>query len=304
MRVFVTGASGVVGRRAVPLFVAAGHSVTAIGRTTDKRAAIARAGAQPVSADLFDRAQIDRAAAGHDAIVNLATHMPTSTSRMMLPWSWRENDRIRRDASALLVEAAITLGVSRFVQESFAPVYPDCGDNWIDERTPLAPVRYNRTVSDAEHSAERFTTAGGTGVVLRFAGFYGPDAFTTHDMGNMVRRGWSPIPGSPSAFVSSISHDDAATAVVAALGVPAGAYNVTDDEPLRRLEYVEVMAKALHVGPPHFMPPWTSHLMGSLGQLLSRSQRMSNQKFRAAAPAWSLRFRSAREGLPRALEAR
>ena len=60
---------------------------------------------------------------------------------------------------------------------SFAPVYPDRGDQWIDERTPIAPVRYNRTVADAERSAER-PRSGGAGVVLRFAMFYGPSWFT------------------------------------------------------------------------------------------------------------------------------
>ena len=62
---------------------------------------------------------------------------------MFLPWAWRENDRLRRVASATLVDAAISVGVMRFVQESFAPVYPDCGDRWIDETERIAPVRYN-----------------------------------------------------------------------------------------------------------------------------------------------------------------
>ena len=95
--------------------------------------------------------------------------------------------------------------------------------------------------------------------------------------------------------------DDAATAVVESLALPAGAYNVTDDEPVRRREYVDVIAKAIGVAPPRFMPPWTARLMGSLGQLLSRSERMSNRKLRTAAPGWTLRFPSVREGLPEAL---
>ena len=61
--------------------------------------------------------------------------------------------------------------VSRFVQESFAPVYPDCGDRWIDEGTPIRPVRYNRTIADAEAAADHFSRRGRIGVVLRFAAF-------------------------------------------------------------------------------------------------------------------------------------
>ena len=301
MRVLVTGASGVIGRRAVPLLVAAGHRVTAVGRSDAKRAALARAGAEPVDLDLFDLGQVRRAIAAHEAVINLATHMPSSTVRMMLPWSWRENDRIRREGSATLVNAAMIEGVGRFVQESFAPSYPDCGDAWIDESTPYEPVRYNRTVLDAERAVERFTMSGRIGVILRFAAFYGPDAFTLHDMADVVRRGWSPLPGRPEAFISSISHDDAATAVVESLALPAGAYNVTDDEPVHRREYVDIIATAIGAAPPRFMPPWAVRLMGSLGQLLSRSERMSNRKLRAATPGWVPRFPSVHEGLPEAL---
>jgi nucleoside-diphosphate-sugar epimerase len=301
MRIFVTGASGVIGRRAVPLLIEAGHEVTAIGRTPDKCSALERAGARAVGVDLFDIGQLRRAIAGHDVVVNLATHMPSTTMRMMLPWEWRENDHVRREGSAALVDAAIAENVSRFVQESFAPLYPDCGYKWIDESTPLRPVAYNRTVLDAERAVDRFATNGRVGVVLRFAAFYGPDAFTTRDMADMVRRGWSPLPGSPNAFLSSISHNDAASAVVSSLSIPSGAYNVADDEPVRRREYVDIIARTLGVRPPRFMPGWTVKLMGSVGALLSRSERMTNRKLRSADPTWSLRYPTVREGLPAAL---
>ena len=66
--------------------------------------------------------------------------------------------------------------MQRFVQESFAPIYADNGDGWIDETAPVKAARYNRTTLDAERSADRFTAGGGTGVALRFGWFYGPDA--------------------------------------------------------------------------------------------------------------------------------
>src|ERR1044071_3947595 len=98
--------------------------------------------------------------------------MPRSSVRMLLPWEWRENDRIRREGSAALVDAAMHAGVARFIQESFAPVYEDGGDRWIDEQWPIRPTAYNRTVADAERSAARFAAAGGVGIVTRFAAFY------------------------------------------------------------------------------------------------------------------------------------
>ena len=195
MRIFVTGATGVTGRRAVPLLIAAGHEVTAVARSPEKAAALERAGARAAQVDLFDAATMRRAVEGHDTVVNLATAVPPS-SRALLPGAWKEMDRIRRDASAILVDAALAGGVGRFVQESFAPIYADNGDGWIDEGWTMRPARYNRSTLDAEASAERFTRGGGTGVVLRFGWFYGPDAGgATLDMIGFVRKGWSPAPG-------------------------------------------------------------------------------------------------------------
>jgi len=151
LRIFVTGATGVVGRCAVPMLIAAGHEVTAVGRNPEKRRQLERAGAEPVDLDLFAPEDVRRAVAGHDAVVNLATHIQPGT-RAMVPWLWRENDRLRRTASAILSEAARAAGVRRFIQESFAPIYPDRGDRWIDETVPLQPVRFNRSVLDAECS--------------------------------------------------------------------------------------------------------------------------------------------------------
>ena len=194
MRIFLTGATGVIGRRALPLLIGAGHSVTAVVRRPQSHAELVRAGATPIEVDLFAADAVRKTVAGHDAVVNLATHMPAGY-RAFLPGAWAENDRIRRFASANLVDAAMATGATRLIQESFAPVYPDRGDQWIDERTPIAPVRYNRTVADAERSAERFSGSGGAGVVLRFAMFYGPDSWFTRDLIGYVRRGWAPIPG-------------------------------------------------------------------------------------------------------------
>jgi 2-alkyl-3-oxoalkanoate reductase len=109
----------------------------------------------------------------------------------------------------------------------------------------VKPSKYNRTVLDAERSAERFTRGGRQGIVLRFAAFYGPDSPQTQEMIKFARKGWAPLPGSPTSFFSSLSHDDAATAVLAALNAEAGTYNVVDDEPLRHHEYFESLAKYL-----------------------------------------------------------
>jgi nucleoside-diphosphate-sugar epimerase len=305
-RVFVTGATGVVGRRVVKALVDLGYRVTAVGRTPTKRASLEQMGAVAVASPSDERGRISRKLAtdvlrGHDAVINLATHMPPTTARMLLPWEWRENDEIRRHDSAALVDAAVTAGVRRFIQESFAPIYADGGDRWLDESLPLHPARSSRTVLDAEQAVARFTRSGGTGIVLRFGALYGPDAVLA-EMVKAVRKGWSPIPGAPDAYWSSLAQDDAAGATVAALApsVPAGTYNIIDDEPLPRSEWVASLARAVDAPAPKFMPSWMTGLAGSGVRLLSRSQRISNEKFSRTAK-WSPKWPSAREGLVEAI---
>lgn len=297
MKVLVTGATGVVGRRLVPLLGRDGHHVTAVARSPVARAELAGRGVTAIDVDLFDPRAVRQAIDGHDAVVNLATHIPGSSTTMFLPWAWRENDRLRRDASATLVDACIAAGVSRFVQESFAPVYADRGDQWIDETQPIKPVRYNRTVADAEASAERFTRLGGTGIVLRFAAFYGSDAFQTTEMISWVRKGRAPMPGAATAYISSVSHADAATAAAAALTLPAGTYNVVDDQPVTHRAFFDLMADAIGVAPPKLPPSWLTPLFGSLGEMASRSLRISNRKLKAASD-WRPIYESVRQGFP------
>jgi nucleoside-diphosphate-sugar epimerase len=300
VKVFVTGATGVIGRRLVPILRRTGHDVTGVARSTASRDELERHGAAAVNVDLVDSQAVARVVAGHDAVINLATHIPHSSAAIFLPWAWRENDTLRRVASSAIADACIATGVPRFIQESFAPVYPDRGDQWVDERTPISPVRYNRTIADAEASAERFTRSGRLGIVLRFGAFYGPDARQTRDLIAWVKKGWAPVPGLPDAYVSSVSHDDAAAAVAAAVTLPAGTYNVVDDQPVTRREFVDSLADALRVNRPKLPPTWIMPLLGSLGELLGRSIRISNTKLRSSSH-WSPIYPSVREGWPAVL---
>lgn len=295
MRLFMTGATGVIGRRAVPLLLAKGHEVTAVGRSRTRLARLAQAGATPATVDLFDRTAVMTAMRGHDAVVNLATHVPGPGFRAFLPGAWAENDRIRKDGSAILADAAIALGVPRFVQESFALTYPDSGARWVDETLAPQPARYNRTAIDAELSAERVTRAGGIGVALRFSLLYGAGDAFTRDILRYVARGWLPLLGRPDGYVPMVTQDDAASAVVASLDVPAGVYNVVDDEPLTRRDLGETLASLLGVSPPKLPPLWIASLLGSMGETITRSVRLSNGKLRAAG-VWTPRYPSGREG--------
>jgi nucleoside-diphosphate-sugar epimerase len=232
--------------------------------------------------------------AGHHTVINIATRIP-SGMKAMLPGAFNENARIRREASQNLAAAAIATRAQRFIQESFAPVYPDRGDEWIDESVPIQPSSYVETVRDAESAAAEFTKSGGAGVVLRFSMFYGPDSSITRDIVKAVCKGIAPVFGGPDGYMSSLWTDDAASAVFYALRVPAGTYNVTDNEPLRRSEALGLLASALGTKPPRMAPRWVTRMAGSLGDTLGRSIRLSNAKFRNAS-GWTPAVASVRQG--------
>jgi nucleoside-diphosphate-sugar epimerase len=303
MRVFVTGATGVIGRRAIPLLLRAGHRVTAAVRSPDRVHVLERLGASALALDLFDADAVRLAMVGHDTVINLATHVPSGTLRQFVPGAWKEMDCIRKEGSALLADAAIAAGARRFVQESFAPIYPDCGDRWIREDTPPEPARYNRTVLFAEASAERFARSDRIGIALRFAFLYGSEDRFTNNVFRYVRHGWLPILGRPEGFYSMVNHEDAASAVVAALDAPSGIYNVVDDEPLTRHEFGDALAEMLNVRSPRLPPVWLVTFTGGLGETIARSLRISNSKLKKETD-WTPQYPTARTGWLAALRAR
>ncbi len=294
MKIFVAGATGVIGRRLLPLLIDAGSEVTAVARSKAKAELLTKQGATPVSVSLFDAEALKAAVAGHNTVINVTTRIPSGL-RILLPGAFSENIRIRREASKNLANAAIATRAQRFVQESFAPAYPDRGDEWIDEDVPIMPGSYIESVREAESAASVFTRSGGAGVVLRFSMLYGPDSSLTLDMIDFVKKGIAPVFGGGDGFMSSLWTDDAAAAVFASLRVPSGVYNVTDNVPMRRREVFDHLAHALGVKPPRIPPKWLTRLTGSVGDTLGRSHRLSNARFRQAS-GWVPRVPSVREG--------
>ncbi|CAN5519745.1 SDR family oxidoreductase [soil metagenome] len=295
MKVLLTGGTGVLGRRAVPLLLKAGHDVVAVSRRADGDDRLRLQGADPLRLDVFDRDAVVQAAQGVDAIVNIATSIPS--------WPfprrrWDANDRLRRDASAAMSAAAIAVG-ARFVQESFAPAYPGRGSQWITEDVPLEPIDQVQTVVDAEASAGEVTAAGGLGVVLRFGLFYDAGSAQTRQMLSYARRGRLPLPGPADAYSSMVHVEDAAAAVVAALGVPAGTYNVVEDEPMTRAAHAAVLADLL--GRRRVRPLPAVLGRAPVLRVLARSQRISNTKLTSASD-WATRHPNVREGWAQVLQ--
>ena len=105
MKVFVTGATGVIGHRVIPKLIQTGHQVTGVARTDQKAVVLRRLGATPVQVDLFDAAALKPVMAGHEAVANLATNVPP-LEQVMQPTAWDMHNRIRNEASVSLTRAA------------------------------------------------------------------------------------------------------------------------------------------------------------------------------------------------------
>ncbi|WP_325525207.1 NAD-dependent epimerase/dehydratase family protein [Lentzea sp.] len=187
------GATGVIGREAVPRLRAAGHEVGVLDRRTTS---------------MFDAVRLASAFAGCDAVVNLATRIPLS-AKAVLASAWAENNRIRTEGSAAVAEAARLAGVGRIVQEGISFVYADGGDRELDEDAPLDPVGHVASSVQAQHNV----LAHPGGVFLRIGMLIGGEAQSPPVL---VGDGW----------MSVVHPGDAAAAVVAALDAPPGIYNV------------------------------------------------------------------------------
>ena len=296
-RIFVAGGTGVLGRRAVRALVAAGHDVTVLARSREKAESIRGWGATPAEIDLFDAAGRGRRSRGprrggqpgdphppHQQgrhAGRMEGERPHPHARVRGTWSTPRSPPgpavTSRSRSASSTPTAATPGSTRNRRSTSSAT-----------STPL-------TASLGE--TERFTAAGGVGVFLRFGMFYAPDAHHVIDQVAWARRGVSMEAGALDAYKSMVHADDAAAAVVAALQVPAGIYNVVDDEPLTRGEHIALTAELVGRAKLKRVVHRMRHLAGSKVDVLTRSQRVSNRRFREAS-GWTPRYPSIREGYP------
>ena len=265
MRIFVAGATGVIGRRLVPMLVANGHRVTAMTRSADKAPAIEALGAEAAVTDVFDAERLTEAvgAARPEAVIDQLTDLPAAMNPRKAETELAGNDRIRTEGTANLVAAARGAGASAFVAQSIAFAYAYDGDGLKTEDDPLAldaAWPWRRSV-EAVRELETATTGtdGLRGVALRYGFVYGPG--TSFDpaggpTAEMVRKRRYPVVGRGGGVFSFVHIDDAARAAVHAVeGDASGVFNVADDEPAPLRDWLPVYAEAIGASPPAECPP-------------------------------------------------
>lgn len=310
MRVFLAGATGVIGRRLRPLLLAEGHEVIGMTRSGARAEQLRAAGAEAVVADAFEAEELKRvvAEARPDAVIHQLTSIPSRIDPRKMERDFAVNDRLRSEGTANLVAAAKAAGVTRVLAQSVAFFYaPGPPGTVHDERDPLlraeqaGPVKRS---AEALGSLER-TVLDAAGTVLRYGYFYGPGSAISREgsTGREVARGRLPIVGSGAGVWSFIHVDDAAAATVAALGAEKpGVFNIVDDEPARAADWIPELARALGASRPHKVPALLARLVaGSYGvTLMTQAQGASNALVKREL-GWSPRYASWREGFKVAL---
>ena len=193
MRVFLAGASGVIGQLLVPLLVADGHVVAGMTRTPARTHRLRELGAEPVVCDVFDAEALREAVLAFrpDAVLHQLTDLPDDVAR--LSDFAQANTRMRAEGTRNLLAAAAAAQVRGFVAQSIA---------WS-----LTPER-QADLDDFEHAVLAVD-----GVVVRYGQFYGPGTYFETE-----------LPAEPRVSVA-----EAARRTVPLLDAPSGVVIIVDD---------------------------------------------------------------------------
>ena len=301
MRVFVTGATGALGRHLVPGLVAAGHEVTATTRTPGKVAQLRAAGAEPVVVDGLDRAAVIAAvlAAEPEVIVHQMTALADMRSLRNPDKVFTATNELRTRGTDNLLAAAARAGTRRVVAQGHNFVYEHSGGPVKTEEDPLAsrPVPSSaRSLAAIKHVENTVPLAVPEGIVLRYGTFYGPGA--SDPMVDAVRKRQLPVIGGGTGIWSFIETTDAAAATLAAIeGGAPGFYNVVDSDPAPVAEWLPYLAEVAGAKPPLRMPAWLGRLLAGeyVVAQMTTARGASNEKARKELD-WEPRYASWREG--------
>ena len=218
MKVFLAGATGVIGRRLAGLLRAADHDVTGTTRTAAKADGLRTIGVTPVVVDVLDADAVTRAVATArpDIIIHQLTDLPSAPGTPGYPAAQEANRRLRIEGTANLMQAAKRAGVRRAIAQSIAFIYA-AGEGTRTEDDPLdmAAEGMRQMTAQGIAALERdvLETPGIAGVVLRYGYLYGPDTW------------YAAPPRPPSVHVDAAAH-----AALLAVSRGAGIYNIAEDD--------------------------------------------------------------------------
>jgi nucleoside-diphosphate-sugar epimerase len=282
-RVFLAGATGVIGHHLIPLLLNAGYDVIGTTRSAAKAAGLRSLGVQAAVVDALDRPRLF--AAVGDAKPDLVIHALTDLAES----DFAGNARLRIEGTRNLVDAARAAGVRRIVAESIAFAYaPGDGPAREDDPLDIDAPEPRRATALAVHALEQTAAEMPECTILRFGILYGPGTWYEADgtTADRVRAGTMRADGSVTSFLHV---EDAAIATLHALMWPTGVFNVVDDEPAPASIWLPIFATLVGAPAP----------LVALGA--DRSARGASNAKACGEQGWIPRYPSWREGFPSAL---
>ncbi|HWP91208.1 MAG TPA: NAD(P)-dependent oxidoreductase [Thermodesulfobacteriota bacterium] len=303
MKIFVAGATGVLGRRLIYHFRNRGHSVIGLVRSQKGQEIVNSLGGESCWGDLFDADSLANAADGSDVVIHAATSIPVKSR--ISPKDFKMNDLIRRDGTRALTYCAAKIGAKLYIQQSIVWVARPSDGSFFDEDSPANPSPLIQSALDGEKIAREagehfdFTVS-----VLRCGWFYGADAAHTRVLGDGLLKRRFPIIGSGEAILSCLHLDDAASAFVKASETnQTGIWHVVDEQPVTVAELLTYFAELLGAPTPRRVPVWLARLLAGRHAVdfFTSSTRTSNARF-CREFGWTPRYPSYREGLGQVVE--
>jgi nucleoside-diphosphate-sugar epimerase len=310
MRVFLAGATGVIGRRLVPHLLAGGHQVTGMTRSTGKADELRAAGAEPVIADALDADAVAEAVrkARPDAVIHQLTSIPPRIDPRTIGRDFAMNDRLRSEGTRILVGAAQAAGATRILAQSIAFYYaPGPPGTVHSEQDRLlegdAIKSFRRSARSLRELESTVLDAGG--IALRYGYFYGPGSAisASGSMGLDLAKRRLPIVGGGTGVWSLIHVDDAARATVAALSAgDSRPYNIVDDHPAPVSQWLPALAQAIGAPSPRRVPALLARAVaGAYGvATMTKAQGASNELAKREL-GWQPTYASWRQGFRTAL---
>ncbi|MDX1517903.1 MAG: NAD(P)-dependent oxidoreductase [Woeseiaceae bacterium] len=314
MRVFVAGASGVIGRVLVPLLMQAGHSVITITRSRAACEELCLQGVKSFVCDVYDDERLQEIfwESSPDAVVNQLTNIPADMHPRRIARDMAATNRLRTEGTRLLLHAARLFSVRRFLSQSISFAHDPGAGAPAGESAPLyldAPRSFRETIrAVAECENATLQTPGIDGVVLRYGYFYGPG--TVYARGGSFARGVLkravPVIGNGSGVFSFVHVADAAAATLAALESDVqGTFHIVDDDPAPVSDWLPYYAHTLGAPPPRNVPALLGRLVGGAYATYMMLQQCGAKNDKARSDlSWRPRFSSWREGFKAELEDR
>ena len=317
MKIFIIGATGVLGKRVASQLVKQGYEVQTLVRSKEKALEIEKIGGTGFIGSVYDKVNLLKMTKGVDGLLHLATSIPRKSKTKSSDWD--ENNRLRTELTKILIEVVKENKISFYIQNSVLFIYGQRNGAVISEETVVQkPIitavklsksfRYDlESQIDGESMINFELKTGFPGIIMRFGFFYSTDSTTTRDIVNTIKKGKFPIIGKGKAFINFIHVDDAAEAVISVIKnynkVIGKTFNISDNEPVSLENFLIKVSLKLGAKKPGHVPVFLAKMFaGEYSVNLFLSSYKNKNSMLKKMTNWEPKYHNFEKGFNQVLE--